>query len=113
MSLCAVLGATVLTLVCGCGGGSSSGSADDFTTGLPPEGVAVFEAFKDASPSYKFPVEDALRLVRAGGENPRLYAEALPALQRLASNPTVTPEQKQALEALVVKLKSDLATMRR
>ena len=103
----------VVGLLAGCGGGGSSSSPDELTAGLPPEAVAVYEAFKDASTSYRFPVEDALRIMKGGDQNPRAYADALPLLQRLAANPTLTPEQKQALDALIVRLKSDLATTNR
>jgi len=108
--LVVAVGLAAIGSLVGCGGGSSSSTPDDLIVGLPPEAVAVYDAFKDASASYKFPVEDALILIKSGAENPRAYADAIPSLQRLATNPSITPEQKQALDTLIAKLRSDLAT---
>jgi hypothetical protein len=107
--LVAVLSCLFVAGWCGCGGPDAElKEASD--EGLPPEAVAVRQAFESAHPSLKNPVMEALNLVKAGKVNPAAYGEALPQLQRLASNPTLTPEQKQALEALVLKLRSDLST---
>jgi len=76
--------------------------------GLPPEAIAVRQAFESSPPGYRNPVEEALKLVKAGSINRSAYAEALPQFQRLASNQTISPEQKQAIEALITKLKSEL-----
>ena len=90
-------------LLCGCG---KQEAAPDVDAGLLPEAVAVRKAFADSPPSYRYPVEEALKLVRAGAVNPLAYSESMPQLQRLASNTTITPEQKQALETLIQKLQS-------
>jgi hypothetical protein len=80
--------------------------------GLPPEAVAVRAAFVGSGPSYENPVSEILKLVKAGQENSAAYAEAIPQLQRLATNPTISASQKQAVEALLEKLKTD-AQLRR
>lgn len=97
------LAVLVVGLICGCGKG---GSASEQDAGLLPEAVAVRKAFESASPSYRNPIEEALKLVRAGSVNPTAYGEALPQFERLAANPTLSADQKQALDALVQKLKS-------
>lgn len=98
-------------LLAGCGGsGSSEEAAAD--EGMLPEAIAVRDAFADAKASMKGPIRESLRLVKNGAQNSRGYADALPTLQRMATNPNVTPEQKQALEALVQRLRSELAAAR-
>jgi hypothetical protein len=93
-------------LVFGCGktNGNAEAQQDE---GLPPEAVAVRVAFAGSGPSYENPVSELLKLVKAGQENSAAYAEAIPQLQRLASNPTISASQKQALEALLEKLKTE------
>ena len=81
--------------------------------GLPPEAVAVRKAFESSDPSYKNPVSEMLKLVKAGGANVIAYSEALPQAEVLAANPTMNAEQKQALEAMVQKMKLDIAASRR
>ncbi len=98
----------LILIVGGCGkSGADNKQAD---AGLPAEAVAVRKAFESASPSYKNPVKEALNLVKAGAVNRSAYAEVIPQLQTLAANPTISTEQKQALEALVEKLKGELAS---
>lgn len=96
--------------VVGCGKSSEQNTQAD--EGLPAEAVAVRKAFESSSPSYKNPVKEALNLVKAGAVNPSTYAEVLPQLQTLAANPTISAEQKQALEALVEKLKGELSSQK-
>jgi len=98
----------LLFTVSGCGGGDAGfqSAADE---GLPEEGIAVRKAFESASPSLKNPVQESLRRVKAGSTNPDAYIEALPQLQRLAANPNISPDQKQALDALIQKLRTELS----
>jgi len=98
----------VVLLLIGCGGVSDADFQQPSDEGLPPEAIAVRKAFESAEPAYRNPVEEALRLVKAGAINKSAYAEALPQVQRLAANPTISAEQKQALTALAEKLKSEL-----
>ena len=98
--------ACVILGMAGCGKSAVTSDADK---GLLPEAVAVRKAFQSANPSSQGPVEEAIRLVKAGASNHSAYAEAVPLLQRLAANPKYSDEQKQALEALMEKLKSELA----
>ena len=65
-----------------------------------PEVAKVRKAFENADASLRLPVEDALKVVQSGAS-----ADALSALTRLAGNPKLSAEQKQALEELVQKLK--------
>lgn len=99
----------VTLFVAGCGSGKVK-LQEPSDEGLPAEAIAVRVAFEDASPSYKHPVGEALNLVKAGSQNPQVYSEAIPQLQRLANNPTISAEQKQALQTLIQKLKADLST---
>ena len=46
-----------------------------------------------------------MNLIKAGA-----YAEALPQLQKLASNPAIDSGQKQALETLITRLKTGTST---
>lgn len=101
---CLVIGVTTLLAGCGKSGGDHAAQAD---AGLPEEAVAVRTAFAGSGPSYENPLSEMLKLVKAGKDNPAAYAEVIPQLQRLASNPTLTAQQKQSLEALVAKLKAD------
>lgn len=96
----------LVTFGCGKTNGTAEAQQDE---GLPAEAVAVRAAFAGSGPSYENPVSEILKLVKAGQENSAAYAEVIPQLQRLASNPTITAQQKQALEALVEKLKADLS----
>lgn len=98
----------MILILGGCGKSGVDAKQED--AGLPPEAVAVRKAFESSSPSYKNPVKEALNLVKAGSVNRNAYAEVIPQLQKLASNPTISAEQKQALEALVEKLKGELST---
>ena len=66
----------------------------------------VRKAFESASPSYRNPIEEALALVRAGQINPSALAEALPQLERIAANPTISAIQKHALNELIQKIKA-------
>lgn len=92
-------------IVGGCGK-SDSNLAAQRAAGLPPEALSVRDAFAGSGPSYENPVNEILKLIKAGEQNPAAYAEALPQLQRLASNPTISAQQKQALDALVEKLRA-------
>lgn len=94
-----------VVLLAGCGK-SDKMPAVDPNAGLPPEAVAVRQAFESAPPSFKNPVDETLRLVRAGQTNPMALSEALPQLQKLAANPNITAEQKQALETLIQKIQA-------
>jgi hypothetical protein len=94
-----------LVLLAGCGK-SDKVAVVDPNAGLPPEAVAVRQAFESSEPSYRYPVEDVLRLVKAGQSNPVAMSEALPMLGKLITNPTITPAQKQALEDLMQNIKS-------
>jgi len=98
-----------MVLVSGCGSGKVK-LQEPSDEGLPAEAVAVRVAFEDASPSYKHPVGEVLNLVKVGSQNPQAYAEAIPQLQRLANNPNISAEQKQALQTLMQKLRTDLST---
>ena len=89
----------------GCSKPAATNSADE---GLFPEAVAVRKAFESASPSYKNPVNEVLKLVKAGQANATAYREALPQVEMLASNQTISADQKQALEALATKLKAEI-----
>jgi hypothetical protein len=97
-----LLAVCVSALLLGCGKSSSTPDAD---AGLPPEAIAVRKAFAGSGPSYRNPIEEALALVRAGRVNPSGYAEALPQLERIAANTTITSEQKQALDTLIQKIR--------
>lgn len=92
-------------LLVGCGKSDSAPKIDP-NAGLPPEAAAVRKAFQSASPSYRNPIEEALALVRAGQVNQTALAEALPQLERIAANSTISAGQKQALDVLVQKIKS-------
>jgi hypothetical protein len=94
----------LVTFGCGKTDGTADAQQDE---GLPPEAVAVRAAFAGSGPSYENPVSELLKLVKAGQENSAAYAEAIPQLQRLATNPTISASQKQALEALLEKLKTE------
>jgi len=90
----------------GCGKSDSGAAVAESRLG--PDGVdvaAVQKAFESASPSFRFALDDAFRIINAGA-----YTDAIPALQKLAENPKATPEQKQALTELVQKLKTLLAS---
>ena len=109
--ICLLIAACFFGLT-GCGkSGVAAGNNPD--EGLPPEAVAVRKAFESSDPSYKNPVSEMLKLVKAGGANAIAYSEALPQAQVLAANPTMNAEQKQALEAMVQKMKLDIAASRR
>ena len=98
----------LLLIVVGCGkSGANNKQAD---AGLPAEAIAVRNAFESAAPGHKHPVTEVLSLVKAGSVNRDAYTEALPKLQMLAANPTISTEQKKSLEALVEKLKVELAS---
>ena len=98
----------LLLLVVGCGKATKKNLQAD--EGLSAEAVAVRKAFESAAPGHKHPVTEMLNLVKAGTVNRDAYVEVLPKLQMLATNPTISPEQKQAVEALVEKLKGELST---
>lgn len=104
-----VLAFMVVVIGCGKSGGGSASPADE---GLPAEAIAVRQAFVGAGPSYENPVNEALKLVKAGSINPTAYVEVIPQLQRLAGNPTISSAQKLALDGLVEKLKAELAIKR-
>jgi hypothetical protein len=97
-------------LACGCSQRDSDGAESD--AGLFLEAVAVRQVFESAPASYRNPVRELLALVKAGSVNPAAYAEALPHVEKLAANPTVSPEQKQALKALAQRLRSELSNRR-
>lgn len=106
LSTLAGVGCVLILALAGCGKPDGTTDADK---GLFPEAVAVRKAFKSANPSSQGPVEETIRLVKAGAANPSAYTEAVPLLEKLAANPKISAEQKQALEALAEKLKSELA----
>jgi hypothetical protein len=91
---------------CGKSEGNLPKASDE---GLPPEAVAVRKAFASAPPSHRGPVEESLRLLKGESVNRTAWAEALPQLQTLATNPTVSPEQRNALEKLIQRVKDDLS----
>ena len=102
-----VLAVAALTFaLAGCGKPPATTQAD---SGLPPEAVAVRKAFASANASSRGPVEEVLRIVKSGATNPAAYAEALPQLQKFAAGANLTAEQEQTLEALIQKLKTELA----
>lgn len=111
-ALALITNSLVILLLIGVGCGKSGKQNTQADEGLPAEAVAVRKAFESSSPSYKNPVKEALNLVKAGAVNPSTYAEVLPQLQTLAANPTISAEQKQALEALVEKLKGELSSQK-
>ena len=74
---------------------------------MPAEAVAVRKAFESSTPDKQVAIKEILRVVKAGGLNPSAYAEVVPQIQKLAGNSTISADQKQALEALVQKLKAD------
>lgn len=108
LKLLAIAALAGLTVLSGCGGSGGGGGSVGSDTGLPAEAIAVQQAFEDASPSKKYPVMEMMGLIRTGATNRMAYAEVLPQLQKLAENPTLTPEQKQSLDALLAKIRSDL-----
>src|SRR5437867_2244890 len=57
-----------------------------------PEVAQVRAAFASADNSLRFVADDIVRLANAGA-----YGEALPILNRLAENPKLSADQKQAL----------------
>jgi hypothetical protein len=89
---------------CGDSGPELKGPSDE---GMLPESIAVRTAFESAPASSKYAVEDALKLVRTGSKDPKVAVEAVRQLQVLAVNPNYSSEQKQALEALIARVKSD------
>ncbi len=99
---------SLLLIAVGCGKSGVENKQTD--TGLPAEAIAVRNAFESAAPGHKHPVTEVLSLVKAGSANRDAYAEALPKLQMLAANPTISTEQKKSLEALVEKLNGELAS---
>jgi hypothetical protein len=105
--LAAILCCAVLSLagLVGCGKPAVTTSDDE---GMFAEAVAVRKAFESASPSYKNPVNEMLKLVKAGQANATAFREALPQVEMLAANQTISADQKQALEALVAKLKAEI-----
>lgn len=96
----------------GCGGGDTqpSGPSDE---GMVPEAIAVRDAFAEAHPSYRNPINELLGIAKVAPENPVAYAEVIPQLERISTDSGLTPEQKQALDALVKRLKADAAAARR
>lgn len=113
----AFLGAVFVALclspsLSGCGGPSRDVSMPTRASdeGLPAEALAVRKAFESASPSKKGPVEEALSLIKSGSRNPAAYRESIPMLQKLAANPTLSPDQRKALETLIEKLSTGLKT---
>lgn len=104
--------AVSLAVFCGCGG-SGEVNAVNPDEGLPTEAIAVRKAFESASISKKGPVTEMLGLVRTGSTNRMAYADVLPQLEKLSTNPTLTSEQKQAVDALVQKIKSELSGAKR
>jgi hypothetical protein len=86
----------------GCSKSNPTGPAPTQNTGPGGAEVAKVEkAFASADASLRFPVDDTLRIVKAGA-----YADALPSLRKLAGNARLTPEQKQALQELIQKLET-------
>jgi hypothetical protein len=85
----------------GCSKTSSVPAAAQNTGPAAAEVAKVEKVFASADASFRFPVDEALRIVKAGG-----YADALPQLRKLAANTRLTPDQKQALQELVQKLET-------
>lgn len=102
-----------LSLLCGCGGSEEVSPVLTSDEGLSAEAIAVRTAFETASPSKKGPVMDMLSLVRVGSSNRMAYVDVLPQLRTLSTNPMLTAEQKQAVEALVQQIQSELSGARR
>ncbi len=93
---------TALALVALSCGKKTAGMTEVETTGTNPTAVAaakVEKAFAEADPALRFPVDDALRLVKAGAGS-----DAVATLRKLAANPTLTAPQKQALDELIQNL---------
>lgn len=100
-----VLIASLLWLI-GCGKKDAAPASSENTL---PEAVAVQKAFESAAPSFRNPVNQLLNLVKAGQIQRDAYAEAIPQLHTIATNPLITPEQKGALEALIKRLQAELS----
>ncbi len=107
--LALMLSAVLTGAACGCGKNPSPRDSD---AGLPPEAVAVRKAFESAPPSFRNPVSEMLALVKAGGANPVAYAEVIPQLESLAANPNLSADQKQALQTLAGRLRSEWSSAR-
>jgi hypothetical protein len=91
----------VVIVLAGCGKSNPTSAS---TPNNGPAGVEISKvekAFTSADASFRFPLDEALRIVKAGG-----YADALPQLQKLAANPRLTSDQKQSLQDLVQKLQT-------
>jgi hypothetical protein len=107
-SLCRLAAlACVILGVAGCGKPDVT-FQEKSDAGLPAEAVAVRKAFASATPDRQATIKEILGIVKAGGSNPSAYAEVLPQLQKFGANPTITAEQKQAIEALVQKLQTEM-----
>lgn len=98
-----------LGLLAGCGKSGTVLQAEHSNEGLFPEAVKVREVFASAPPALKNPVDESLKLVKAGNTSPSAYREALPQFQQLAANPMLSADQKAAIESLLVRLNSELA----
>ena len=69
----------------------------------PPDPIDLTQlqnAFASASAALKVSVDETIGSVRA-----RDFADALERFQRLSGNPNLTPEQKQAVDDVIARLK--------
>lgn len=81
---------------------TDAGGAVGSRPGETSEIVEARKAFDAAHVSLRFALDEVLRVV----STPR-PADALAPLQKLAANPALNERQKQALNALMQKIKSD------
>lgn len=100
-----VLGALCLS---GCGKSNAGKTVAGITNQTNyVDGSTVVNAFAKADPSLKYPVYDAVRVAAAGG-----LADAMPQLQKLDADPTLTAKEKQALDDLIQQVKAHWAKRR-
>jgi hypothetical protein len=96
--------ALILAAGLGLAGCSKSNTVPAPAQNTGPAGAEISKVekvFALADASLRFPVDETLGIVKAGG-----YADALPQLRKLAGNAKLTAEQKQALQELVRKLET-------
>jgi hypothetical protein len=89
-------------LLAGCNKSSSS-------TATAGEPMAVVPNFHKAFPSPPPEVAASIEKI-VSGVRYRQYQEALPELEKLAANPSLTPGQKKAVDGLLDRVKKAMAT---
>ncbi|TAL07089.1 MAG: hypothetical protein EPO07_00850 [Verrucomicrobia bacterium] len=102
---CLLLGAFVISTVALTGCGKSSDGAENLGLAKAddqPELAAMLKAFDKADVQLKAGLEETARMVRSG-----MTADALGSLKLLVANPKLTAEQKQAVERLINRLKTN------